>query len=114
MDQIAKELNLVVFSQVSLYNIIEPKNTAQKNIAFNRIRSKSIDFVLTDSKNCEILLCIELDDYTHRYYKQRIERDKFIHDLFSDLGIKLIRINVSNYYDAQILKNKIQTAIANT
>lgn len=96
-----------------MYNIVEVKDTPYKNAAFNKIRSKSIDFVLTDTKSCRILLCIELDDYTHRYYKQRIERDKFLQELFSNLEINFIRINVSNYYNKELLKNKIQNAIKN-
>lgn len=111
LNEVAKELNLVVFSQVSLYNIIEVKETPYKNAAFNKIRSKSIDFVLTDTKSCRILLCIELDDYTHRYYKQRMERDKFLEELFSDLNIDLIRIDVANYYNKQLLKEKLQEVL---
>lgn len=47
--QIAKELDLVVFSQVSLYNILETKQDLDyktKTIYFNKIAAKSIDFVL--------------------------------------------------------------------
>lgn len=111
LDEVAKELNLVVFSQVSLYGIIDVKETPYKNAAFNKIRSKSIDFVLTDTKSCRILLCIELDDYTHRYYKQRIERDQFLEELFSDLNINLLRIDVANYYNKQLLKEKLEEYI---
>ncbi len=108
--EVAKDLNLVVFSQVSLYSIVETKNTPYKNIAFNKIRAKSIDFVLTDSKNCRILLCIELDDSSHNY-SNRIERDKFIDNLFYNLKIDFIRINVSTYYNKELLKNKIVNSI---
>ena len=54
--EIAKELNLILLCQVSLYSIIQTKN---KNDAyFNKIRSKSIDFVLVRQADCKIKLCI--------------------------------------------------------
>lgn len=102
--EIAKELNLILLCQVSLYSIIQTKN---KNDAyFNRIRSKSIDFVLVREKDCKIEVCIELDDRTH-YYKNRIERDKFINDLFQDLHINLLRIQSKAVYNKEELKQKI-------
>lgn len=107
--EIAKELNLVVFSQVSLYNILEPQKTldySTKTTYFNKISSKSIDFVLVDKLNCRIKLCIELDDSTHQQ-KKRIERDKFINKLFSDLEINLLRYPVYNVYYKETLKRKI-------
>lgn len=106
--EIAKELDLILFSQVSLYNIIETKYNNQS--AFNKIKSKTIDFVLVDKNNCRIKLCIELDDYTHKRY-DRIERDKFINKLFSDLEIDLIRFKASNYYNKEALKKRIQESI---
>lgn len=106
--EITKELDLILFSQVSLYNIIETKYNNQS--AFNKIKSKTIDFVLVDKNNCRIKLCIELDDYTHNRY-DRIERDKFINKLFSDLEIDLIRFKASNYYNKEALKKRIQESI---
>lgn len=106
--EIAKELDLILFSQVALYNIVQTKYNNQG--AFNKIRSKTIDFVLVDKNNCRIKLCIELDDYTHNRYN-RIERDKFINKLFKDLEIDLIRFKASNYYNKEVLKKKIQENI---
>ena len=61
LKKIADEMNFSLFTQVSLYQIVKSKNQT----AFNRIRSKSIDFVLTDN-NSNIKVCIELDDITHK------------------------------------------------
>lgn len=108
--QIAKELDLVVFSQVSLYNILETKQDLDyktKTIYFNKIAAKSIDFVLVDKNNCRIKLCIELDDITHKKEK-RIERDKFINQLFKQLEINLLRYPVYQIYYKDTLKRKIQ------
>lgn len=106
---IAKELDLILFCQVSLYSIIEPKkelDRSTKRTFLNKIDRKSIDFVLVDKKNCKIKLCIELDDSTHNK-KDRIVRDEFINTLFEQLGISLLRYPVYPVYYRETLKNRI-------
>lgn len=105
LKQITDEFNLVICPQVALYQIVQNKNFKD----FNKIQSKCIDFVITEP-NLKIKLCIELDDYTHNRNK-RIKRDEFINKLFNDLGIKLIRIPVQNYYNLEELKNKIKESL---
>lgn len=105
LKTITDELNYTLFTQIALYEIVNCKN--YKN--FNKIKSKSIDFVITE-KNCKIRLCIELDDKTHNTNK-RIERDIFINDMFKELDIKLLRIPVQNFYNLEELKQKIQESI---
>lgn len=105
LKTITDELNYTLFTQIALYEIVNCKNF--KN--FNKIKSKSIDFVITE-KNCKIKLCIELDDKTHNANK-RIERDNFINNMFKELDIKLLRIPVQNFYNLEELKQKIQESI---
>lgn len=99
---ITDKLGLSLFSQVSLYQIIKSKNQT----AFNKIRSKSIDFVITDA-NSNIKLCIELDDPTHQRYN-RVQRDNFLNGLFNILNIKLLRIPVKNFYNLEELESQIR------
>ncbi|MBR3255409.1 MAG: DUF2726 domain-containing protein [Clostridia bacterium] len=109
LQEIAKELNLEVFSQVSLYNIILTKkelDNKQKYKYFNKIASKSIDFVLVDPNDCKIKLCIELDDVSHNRF-DRIKRDEFINELFKQLEIDLLRYPTYQVYYKEALKNKI-------
>ena len=105
LKQITDELNLVIWAQVTLYQIVQNKSFKD----FNKIQSKSIDFVIAEP-NLKIKLCIELDDYTHQKSK-RIKRDEFINKLFTDLNIKLIRIQVQNFYNLEELKNKIKESL---
>lgn len=108
--EIAKELDLILFSQVSLYNIIEMKENLPERIKysyFNKIASKSIDFVLVSKKDCRIQLCIELDDSTHKR-ADRIKRDNFINELFKELEINLLRYPVYETYYKSTLKKRIQ------
>lgn len=102
LKNITDKLGYSIFVQVPLYELVNHKNYKY----FNKIKSKSIDFVITQ-KNCKILLCIELDDKTHENIK-RIERDKFVNKLFKDLGINLIRIPVQNFYNTNELELKLK------
>ena len=108
--EIAKEMDLILFSQVSLYNIVETRkdlDNSTRQSYFNKIAAKTIDFVLVDKNSCRIKLCIELDDSTHNKQK-RIERDKFINELFESLEINLLRYPVYNVYYKETLKKKIK------
>lgn len=105
LKSITNKYYLNLFTQVALYEIIKSKNITD----FNKIKSKTIDFVITDN-NCQIKLCIELDDSTH-INEKRQERDKFINDLFKQLDIKLLRIPEQNYYNLNELENKIKESL---
>ena len=107
--EIAKELDLILFAQVSLYSIIsvnERLNKSNQQKYFNKISRKSIDFVMVNKENCKIKLCIELDDTTH-LKNQRKERDNFINELFEELNIPLLRYPCYNIYYKNTLKEKI-------
>ena len=105
IKNITEKNNLNIFSQVALYEIVTSKNIKD----FNKIKSKTIDFVITDV-NSKIKLCIELDDTTH-IKENRQQRDKFIEELFEQLNIKLIRIPVQSYYNLKDIEEKIKGTI---
>lgn len=105
LKQITNKLGYSLFCQVALYEIVKHKELKD----FNKIKSKSIDFVITQ-ENCKILLCIELDDPSHEQ-RNRIERDNFINQLFNDLNIKFLRIPVQNFYNMEELEKKIKESI---
>ncbi|MBQ6991651.1 MAG: DUF2726 domain-containing protein [Clostridia bacterium] len=95
----AMDLNLL--TQVSLYSLIETKYKKYNYEEFNKIKSKSIDFVIADKKSCRARLCIELDDTTHNS-KSRKKRDNFLNELFESVNIKLLHIEVKENYDEDI------------
>lgn len=102
---ICNKYNLEIFCQVSLYALIKAKTYNE----FNKIKAKTIDYVITDN-NCKIKLCIELDDPTH-IREDRQQRDKFIDELFNQLAIKIIRIPVQKYYNLQYIEEKIKESL---
>lgn len=113
--EIAKELDVIVFSQVVLYNIVKTNENLDyktKMQYFNKISSKSIDFVLVRKKDCKIMLCIELDDSTHQNI-ERQKRDIFINKLFKDLEINLLRYPVYKKYYKETLKKRIKENMKN-
>lgn len=105
LKQITDELDLNLFCQVAMYELINCKTLKD----FNRIKSKSIDFVITE-KNCKIRCCIELDDTTH-YRKNRVQRDEFVNKIFEQTGTKLLRIKVQNFYNLEELEKLIKDSI---
>lgn len=108
LKKVTDKLELSIFPQVNLERIINTKDN--KASARNRIKSRSIDYTIVNNKNCKVICCIELDDYTHNY-KNRTQRDNFINELFSSVGIKLHRIKVNNYYNIEELENKIKESL---
>lgn len=105
LKQITNKYNLELFCQVPMYELVNCNNFKD----FSKIKSKSIDFVITE-KNCKIKLCIELDDYTHNRNK-RIERDNFVNKVFEKIETKLIRIKVQNYYNMEEIEKLIKDSI---
>ena len=105
LKSITDKNNLNLFSQVALYEIVSSKDIK----SFNKVKSKTIDFVITDV-NCKINICIELDDPTH-IKQNRQKRDEFIDNLFKELNIKLIRIPVQSYYNLNELEYKIKESL---
>ena len=101
LKEITDKYNLIIIPQLQLQKIF--KTYDKNNIkAFNKIKSKSIDFAIVDS-NYNYKMFIELDDYTHNK-KNRQERDIFINDLFSKYNLKLKRIKVQNNYNLEQLE----------
>ena len=92
LKQITDKLELSIFPQVQLEKIISVRNN-NRNYR-NRIKSRTIDFAIVTNKNCKIVCCIELDDYTHNY-QNRIKRDEFINKLFETTKAKLLRYDLN-------------------
>lgn len=106
-------MDLNLLTQVSLYSLIETKNKKYNYEEFNKIKSKSIDFVIADKKSCRARVCIELDDTTHNLNKRK-KRDKFIDELFESVNIKLLHIKVKENYeeDIELIKQTIIDVMA--
>ena len=74
---------------------------------FNKIKAKSIDFVLFDEKY-KPHLAIELDDHTHSRL-DRIRRDLFVDEVMREVGLPIIHVSVAypNQYNVGKLKEQM-------
>lgn len=102
---ITDELNLLIFPQVNLERIIQTRNN--NNSDRNRIKSRSVDYTIVNNKNCKIIACIELDDYTHN--RERVKKnDEFKNLIFKQTNIPLLRVKVNNNYNLEEIKRILQ------
>lgn len=97
LKPIAEKHNLSILCKIRLADLIEPLPSTDKSewySAFNRIKSKHIDFVLT-TQNLNVLLLIELEDSSHEK-ADRIERDNFVKAAIESAGLKLLCVYNNN------------------
>lgn len=96
-----------IFPQIHIASIVEVKKGEPKwQRFFNKIISKSIDFVIFDKVNISPVLAIELDDYTHSYEK-RIARDEFVNEAIKTSKIKMLRFENGDLSNPTDIKNKV-------
>ncbi len=82
-----------IFVKIRLADIFKAKDFNN----FNKIKSKHIDFVITNNESTPLLF-IELDDYTHNYKKNK-DNDNKKNKIFDDCNVKLIRVKSNNIND---------------
>ena len=98
----------IIENQVQLSRIVTPldSNISYTNYSdFNKIKAKSIDFVLFN-KDYSPYLCIELDDISHLKW-ERQKRDMFVNKVMAEVGLRIIHIRTSFSYDLENLKRQI-------
>lgn len=88
LKKFTDERNLHICPKVRLLDIIEPKNGKGYMGALGKIKSKHVDFVITD-QDLRIKGIIELDDKSHDT-PDRIERDNFVDAVLMNVGYKIV------------------------
>jgi hypothetical protein len=104
--------------QVQLSRIVTPLDANEHFTNyqdFNRVKAKSIDFVLYD-KNYRPYLCIELDDRSHLRW-DRMKRDAFVDQVMKGVGLRIVHIPAAYSYnldklDATIMPRQIPSSVA--
>jgi predicted secreted acid phosphatase len=108
LEEYAKQNKLHVFCKVRLEDLLWiPAGTKDRQVWRNRVKSRHIDFVLCDDENIKPILCIELDDSSHKK-EERQERDRFIEEVLKKAGLKFIRFPTRHYYDFKEVSQKIR------
>lgn len=98
---ICDKKQLLICPKVRLEDFINVTTQDEKMKYRGYIKSRHIDFILTDD-NLHILCGIELDDSSHNTLKAA-KTDDFKNQLFSTIGVPLIRIPVGTDYTAPII-----------
>ncbi len=100
-----------IFAKVRLCDLLYlPTGTDKRNIYWNKIKSKHIDFVICDDNHIKPVLAIELDDSSHNN-SNRIERDTFVNKALRDAGLNIIRVKARNTYNMNELSQQIYSYI---
>ncbi len=89
LKNITNKYNLTIFCKVRLADIIK---TYDYN-SFNKVRSKHIDFVITDNQT-NLIKFIELDDNTHKKNKNK-QNDINKNQIFEKFKIEIYRIKIN-------------------
>jgi len=99
----------VIHEQVPLSAIVKVRDSNENftNYSdFNKIRAKSIDFVLSEKDSMKPYLCIELDDLSHMRWDRQM-RDAFVNDVMKGVGLKILHVRTSRVYNIEWLKRQI-------
>jgi len=101
-----------VMSKVRVADLLEPNEKGKRyQIAFNKICSKHIDFVVVNKETMDVVICIELNDKSHKR-KDRKQRDQLLTDAFEKAQIPLLFIPVKRSYSEQDISNLINEKLA--
>jgi hypothetical protein len=101
--------NCFVLAQVRLADIVGVRKGKNWQIFFNKISSKSVDYVICD-KSFGVLACIELDGKTHNQ-KDRQKADGNKDSALNAAGIPIIRIEASKLNSTEEIKKILENAV---
>ena len=104
---LALEPDYRIIPQVNLATIIKKNNGGYINELF-----KNIDFAIFDKDLKEVLLLIELNDFSHNKANRK-DRDLRVKKICNDSGIKLITFYATYPNEKQYVVNRIKNEINN-
>ena len=92
-----------VFAKVRLADIFVPDSKGKTYMSdFNRISAKHVDFLVCNRETMKPLYAVELDDKSHLSDKTQ-KRDDFVNKLFTQTGLKLVRVQARKDYSMEYL-----------
>jgi hypothetical protein len=96
-----------VFGKVRIADLIKPENGVRRQIAFNRIAGKHVDFVVCNAADLSVIGVIELDDNSLNQDCRR-KRDAFVDKAFASAGIPITRFPARAAYSLPVSKESIE------
>jgi hypothetical protein len=98
-----------VMAQVRLADIVGVKKGENWQSGFNKISSKSVDFVICN-KSLVVLACIELDGKTHEQ-EDRQKADNAKDEALKAAGIPIVRIDTNALPPTNEIKTMLENAV---
>ena len=99
-----------IFAKVRLADIVRPIHNPSRSgrqIAFNRITGKHVDFVLCDSSRLSVVGVVELDDRTHERFERGV-RDSLVDSALADAGIPVLRVSARQSYSPTQIREQVE------
>lgn len=96
----------LIFAQVQLSRLIECTDSEDQKFWFNRINRMSADYVIVQTDAQQVLLVIELDDWTHDSAERRradAKKDKAL----KSAGLPVLRVDGRKMPDAKQLRRVV-------
>lgn len=93
-----------IFPKVRLCDVVEViKQKGRKNWgAWNKIKSKHVDFLVWDLVESKVVLAIELDGKSHESKGKFVPKNDYFKDgLFEKVGLVLVRVKVGTNFEEQ-------------
>jgi hypothetical protein len=103
----------VICPKVRLGDIFYVNNSDKRQAYENRIARKHVDYLLCSIETLKPLAGIELDDSSHNNAK-RVERDRFVDDLFQTASLPLIRFQNQRSYVVSEVSAKLEQLFTTT
>jgi very-short-patch-repair endonuclease len=103
-----------IFGKVRVADLVKvtrKTNDKRGYRALARIAQKHVDYVLCDPATLEIICTVELNDSTHER-KDRIDRDRFVTEVFNHIGLPIAWFKARSAYDIRAVQQQIEHAIA--
>lgn len=96
-----------ILYQVSLQQLLffpgNNQNTPNRTSWSNKVRARSIDFLIVDNQTLSPRVAIELDDSSHNR-SDRATRDDEVNLLLKTAGLPIVRIRVTSSYETKDLQ----------
>jgi hypothetical protein len=97
----------IILSKVRIEDFIDVKYgklTEKERFGLRgKIKSRHVDFLVCDIATTKPLLAIELDGLSH-VKNERIERDKFVNELYKKIGLPIRHILVGSNFSEEAIK----------
>lgn len=107
-----EELPVVLMAKVSLADLffIKVSDFKERQVYWNKINRKHVDFVICDEQTLKPLIGIELDDSSHQQQK-RMERDQFVNQVFKAAKLPLVHIKAQSSYSVSELLELVSSIL---